>query len=86
MAAGTALQRAGNRIGVKPTNHAFRRTFGRSWWLADTLTETIADIMDHGDTKTTMGYLDIDMDGLDNVKSIESATSRILEDFTDSRT
>jgi integrase/recombinase XerD len=43
------------------TNHTLRRTYGRMLWLAGVPIETIAEILGHADTKTTILYLGLDM-------------------------
>jgi integrase len=59
-------KRVGERIGVKFTNHPIRCTFERSLWLAGVPMETIAQMMGHEDTKTTIDYLSLNMDDQDD--------------------
>lgn len=56
------VRRAGERIGVKLTNHTNRRTGLRACWLAGVPIETIRDLAGHEDTKTTILYIGINMD------------------------
>lgn len=56
------LARVSKRAGVKFTNHTLRRTYGRTLWLASVPIETIAELMGHEDTRTTILYLGLNMD------------------------
>lgn len=54
------LKDLSDRTGIRFSNHTLRRTFGRIAWRARVPIETIAGILGHSDTKTTMLYLGID--------------------------
>jgi integrase/recombinase XerD len=56
------VRRVSERVGFKFTNHTLRRTYGRMLWLAGVPIETIAEILGHADTKTTILYLGLNMD------------------------
>ena len=56
------VARVAERVGFKFTNHTLRRTYGRMLWLAGVPIETIAEILGHADTKTTILYLGLNMD------------------------
>lgn len=56
------VARVAARVEFKFTNHTLRRTYGRMLWLAGVQLETIAEILGHADTKTTILYLGLNMD------------------------
>ena len=56
------IKAVSERTGIRFTNIALRRTFGRTLWLAGVPIETIKDLLGHEDTKTTIQYLGINMD------------------------
>lgn len=51
-------------LSFKVTNHTLRRTFGRTMFHAGVAIETIALIMGHEDTSTTLRYLGLNMDDM----------------------
>jgi len=56
------------RAGVEQTicNHTLRRTCGRLWWRSGVDIGTISTLFGHSDQKTTMKYLGISLDDLQN--------------------
>ena len=56
------VNRVAERVEMKFTNHTLRRTYGRMLWLAGVPIETIAEILGHADTKTTILYLGLNME------------------------
>ena len=60
----SALKRAAERAGLECSHHTLRRTFGRMHWLAETRIETISALMGHADTRTTLTYLGVRLDDM----------------------
>jgi len=58
------VKSAGERIGVKASNHDLRRTCGRMMFRAGVPIETIARIFGHSDTKTTLHYLGLEYEDM----------------------
>ena len=61
------------------TNHTLRRTFGRLLWLAGVPIEKISEILGHADTKTTLLYLELNMeDQADAMQKLAQFQSKFL--------
>ena len=58
------IQRLSKRCGFKFSHHTLRRTFGKNLYGVGVKVPTIATILGHEDTKTTMRYLGIDLDDM----------------------
>jgi len=58
------LKWVAKRTNLKFTNHTLRRTYGRTLWLVGIPIESIAKLMGHEDTKTTILYLGLNMDDM----------------------
>ena len=58
------LVRLSRETGIKFSNHTLRRTFGRMTFRAGAPIETIATMLGHSDTKTTVLYLGIDQEDM----------------------
>lgn len=52
------------KIGVDYSNHTLRRTFGRQLWKNGVEIETIAKILGHENTKTTLEYIGANLDDM----------------------
>lgn len=73
------VARVARRVGFKFTNHTLRRTYGRMLWLAGVPIETIAEILGHADTKTTLLYLGLNMeDQADAMQKLAQFQSKFL--------
>lgn len=59
------IKRISGRCGIHFRHHTLRRTFGRNLWKAGVPIETIALMMGHEDMKTTVSYLGIRLDDMD---------------------
>lgn len=60
----TTIQKISRRCGFKFSHHTLRRTFGKNLYGAGVKVPTIATILGHEDTKTTIRYLGIDLDDM----------------------
>jgi integrase/recombinase XerD len=61
----TIIKKISARAGTGFSCHTLRRTWGRTLWQAKVPIETIAHMMGHDDTKTTIKYLGIRLDDQD---------------------
>lgn len=52
------------KIGIDYSNHTLRRTFGRQLWKNGVEIETIAKILGHENTKTTLEYIGANLDDM----------------------
>lgn len=52
------------RMGISYCNHTLRRTFGRQLWKNGAEVETIAKILGHENTKTTLNYIGANLDDM----------------------
>jgi integrase len=59
------LYHLGERVGVYFTNHDLRRTCGRMMYRSGVRLEKIAKIFGHADTRTTIRYLGLDFEDMD---------------------
>lgn len=59
------LYHLGERVGVYFTNHDLRRTCGRMMYRSGIRLEKIAKIFGHADTRTTIRYLGLDFEDMD---------------------
>lgn len=59
------LYALGERVGIYFTNHDLRRTCGRMMYRSGVRLEKIAKIFGHADTRTTIRYLGLDFEDMD---------------------
>ncbi len=60
------VRRISTKAGLKFTGHTLRRTYGRTLWMAGVKLETIKELLGHEDTKTTLLYLGINSEDLED--------------------
>ena len=61
-----------DRLGMNFSNHTLRRTFGRTLFHAGVRIETISKIMGHDDTVTTIKYLGVNLDDMEEAIELHS--------------
>lgn len=59
------LDDLGKRVGFHFSNHDLRRTCGRQMYRAGVPIEKIAKLFGHADTRTTLRYIGLDLEDLD---------------------
>ncbi len=72
------LERVGTASGICfKGHHTLRRTGGRLMWLEEVPIETIASIMGHSSTQTTLGYIGVNLD--DQGKALEAVRNARIQ-------
>jgi integrase len=72
------LYHLGDRVGVYFTNHDLRRTCGRMMYRSGVRIEKIAKIFGHADTRTTIRYLGLDFEDMDEAMAQYSQYQKSL--------
>ena len=60
------VERISARAETQFTSHTLRRTYGRTLWKAGVPLETIKELMGHSSIETTIRYLGVRMDDMDD--------------------
>lgn len=78
------IQPVRDATGIHFGNHTLRRTFGRTMFQAGVKLETIAKLMGHESTATTIDYLGLNMDDMSvAMLAMADHVSRIKEGIDD---